>query len=76
MEEINRAAQERPEEDGNTLERLAFRIHAGVNAVEAIQIAIDIGPQMGEAWADGLWLVCDTLHRDSERLRAYVEGLR
>ncbi|MCD8381900.1 MAG: hypothetical protein LUC30_03135 [Clostridiales bacterium] len=55
------------------LDDLAVHIRAGINAVEAIQNTIAYGPTEGEAWAEGLWFVCDTLRLYSEALDAYVE---
>lgn len=57
------------------LEQLAFRIHAGVNALSAIQCAIDNGPTTGETWADGLWYVCEKLDEESKQLSDYVAAL-
>ncbi len=57
------------------LEQLSFHIHAGINAVAAIQNAIADGSVEGDAWADGLWFVRDALQQDSDKLQDYVEAL-
>ncbi|MCD7837905.1 MAG: hypothetical protein LUG65_03215 [Clostridiales bacterium] len=56
------------------LEQLAFRIHASVNALGAIQCAIDNGPATGETWADGLWSVYRDLDDLSDKLQDLVEA--
>lgn len=55
------------------LETLAQRIRAGVNAVKAIQRAMEGNTEAAENWAAGLWFVCDILHENCEELQELLD---
>ena len=57
------------------LEKIAKKIHCGVNAIEAIHEAMTEGASSAESFIDGLFSMQLFLDEQDKKLRAAVEDL-
>ena len=50
------------------IDELSFYIKSGINAVDAIQIAMSDSMNDAKSFTDGLWYVCTMLEKQSNKL--------